>query len=132
MSIVEQVSRMVLATAHDAQCGDLKIVVVGVPGVPDTATGAIHMAPNVSGVDQVDLANELNERLGVEILVENDVNLAAIGEHWMDNRNDEDDLVFVSVGTGIGAGIVVEGELLRGRDWRGRGNRVSSLRRRPV
>ena len=114
INVIEQVSRMVRAASTGSEHGELKFVVVGVPGVPDTSTGAIHMAPNISGIDQIDLANELNERLGVEVLVENDVNLAALGEHWMDNRTDADDLVFVSVGTGIGAGIVVEGKLMRG------------------
>ncbi|MCL6285671.1 ROK family transcriptional regulator [Ruegeria sp. 2012CJ41-6] len=114
MNVVEQVSRMVRATTSDSDFGDLKFVVVGVPGVPDVTTGAIRMAPNIYGIDQIDLANELNARLGVEVLVENDVNLAALGEHWMDGRADEDDLVFVSVGTGIGAGIVVDGNLMRG------------------
>ena len=114
INVVAQISRMVLATAAEIECGDLKFAVVGVPGVPDMVTGAIRMAPNISGIDQIDLANELNARLGVETLVENDVNLAALGEHWMDNRSDKDDLVFISVGTGIGAGIVVDGNVMRG------------------
>lgn len=117
MSVVKQISRMVLTTAEASSkpCGELKIVVVGVPGVPDSQTGAIQMAPNISGIDEIDLGSTLSEKLGIEVLVENDVNLAALGEHWMDSRNDEDDLVFISVGTGIGAGIVVSGSLLRGR-----------------
>ena len=114
INVVEQVSAMVSAASHDLDCGELKFVVVGVPGVPDGVTGAIRMAPNISGIDRIDLAGELNARLGVDVLVENDVNLAALGEHWMDNRTDEDDLVFISVGTGIGAGIVAEGKLVRG------------------
>ncbi|MCY4006087.1 MAG: ROK family transcriptional regulator [Rhodobacteraceae bacterium] len=114
--VVEQVARMVLATVKDIRdpCGALRIAVVGVPGVPNRKTGAIHMAPNIGGLDQVNLSRTLNERLGIEVLVENDVNLAALGEHWMDHRSDQDDLVFISVGTGIGAGIVVGGRLLRG------------------
>ena len=117
MSVVKQISRMLLATAEAAPkpCGELKIVVVGVPGVPNRKTGSIHMAPNISGIDTIDFGRMLSERLGIEVLVENDVNLAALGEYWMDSRNDEKDLVFISVGTGIGAGIVVEGALLRGR-----------------
>lgn len=114
INVVEQVSAMVRRASHVPDCGELKFVVVGVPGVPDGVTGAIRMAPNISGIDRIDLAGELNARLGVDVLVENDVNLAALGEHWMNNRTDEDDLVFISVGTGIGAGIVAEGKLMRG------------------
>ncbi|MCY4302682.1 MAG: ROK family transcriptional regulator [Aestuariivita sp.] len=113
--VVDQVARMVRATADSSEpCDALRIAVVGVPGVPDGKSGAIYMAPNIEGLDQVNFAGVLNEQLGIEVLVENDVNLAALGEHWMDNRSDQDDLVFISVGTGIGAGIVVGGELLRG------------------
>ena len=114
LNVVEQVSRMVRSITLATDCGDLKFVVVGVPGVPDTVTGMIRMAPNIREIDQINLGRELNIRLGVDVLIENDVNLAALGEYWVDSRTDEDDLVFVSVGTGIGAGIVVEGKLMRG------------------
>ncbi|MBC6408507.1 MAG: ROK family transcriptional regulator [Rhodobacteraceae bacterium] len=116
LNIVEQLARMV-RTANECQtkpCGSLRIAVIGVPGVPDIKTGAVSMAPNIAGFDEIDLPGELSDRLGIEVLVENDVNLAALGEHWMGNYRDEDDLVYVSVGTGIGAGIVMDGRLLRG------------------
>ena len=116
VNVVEQVARMVRHTASDPAepLGDLKIVVVGVPGVPDAKTGAILLAPNIAGIDQIDLAGMLRDRLGVEIFVENDVNLAALGEHWLGNRGEDDNLAYISVGTGIGSGIVVGGQLLRG------------------
>lgn len=117
MNVVEQIARMVHHSVRDADQlrGNLHIVVVGVPGVPDPKTGSILLAPNIRGIDQIDLAGALRDRIGVEIFVENDVNLAALGEHWLGGSGDADDLVFVSVGTGIGAGIVVGGQLLRGR-----------------
>lgn len=54
------------------------------------------------------------EILGIEVFIENDVNLAALGEHWLTKRGDKDDLIYVSIGTGIGAGIVIGGQLHRG------------------
>ena len=116
ISIVDQIVRLIRAStdAPDTNFGELRIAVVGVPGVPEAETGAVLMAPNIAGIDQIDLAGLLQDRLGVEVFVENDVNLAALGEHWLGNPGDTDDLVFISVGTGIGAGIVVGGNLLRG------------------
>ncbi len=116
INVVEQITRMVRQTASNqtATFGDLHIAVVGVPGVPDPRSGAILLAPNIAGIDEIDLAGSLKERLGFEVFVENDVNLAAIGEHWLGSRGEDDNLAFISVGTGIGAGIVVGGNLLRG------------------
>ena len=116
INIVKQISRMVRQTASDHMdlCGDLHIVVVGVPGVPDPRSGAILLAPNIAGIDKIDLAGSLKKRLGLEVIVENDVNLAALGEHWLGGHKEDDSLVFISVGTGVDAGIVVGGNLLRG------------------
>ncbi len=116
INVVEQIARMVRQTVSDhvGSLGDLHIAVVGVPGVPDPRSGAILLAPNIAGIDRIDLAGSLRERLGFEVFVENDVNLAALGEHWLGSRGEGDNLVFISIGTGIGAGIVVGGNLLRG------------------
>ena len=59
-------------------------------------------------------ADRLEQRLGVPVSVENDVNLAAVGEHWRGVGQGVDDFVFLSVGTGLGAGLVLLGELHRG------------------
>ncbi len=101
-------------SAENLRCGPLRIEVIGVPGVPDIRTGGVFMAPNIIGVDRIDVPQALGDRLGIEVLMENDVNLAALGEHWMGRERDSDDLVFISIGTGIGAGIVINGKLVRG------------------
>jgi predicted NBD/HSP70 family sugar kinase len=59
---------------------------------------------------------EVEERLDIPATVENDVNLAALGERWRGVGRGVDDFVFLSVGTGLGAGIVLGGELHRGRN----------------
>jgi predicted NBD/HSP70 family sugar kinase len=115
-TVVRQVSELIKRTAARTSA-DMKaprIAVVGVPGVPDPATGHINMAPNIPGIDKIDAPALWREQLGIEVFVENDVNLAALGEHWLTKRGDRDDLVYLSVGTGIGAGIVIGGQLIRG------------------
>lgn len=110
--IANMVRRITIDSGHSLE--SLQIAVVGVPGVPDNNTGFITMAPNVAGIGQINLAESLQLDLGIDVIVENDVNLAALGEHWLGECGDQDNLVYLSIGTGIGAGIVVEGKLMRG------------------
>lgn len=110
--IANMVRRITVDSGHSLE--SLQIAVVGVPGVPDNKTGQITMAPNIAGIDQINLAESLQSELVIDVIVENDVNLAALGEHWLGECGDQENLVYLSIGTGIGAGIVVEGKLMRG------------------
>ena len=89
-------------------------VVVGIPGVVEPDGGGINLATNVPGLEERPFAAELQERLGLPATLENDINLAALGEHWRGVARDVDDFAFLSIGTGMGAGIVLRGELHRG------------------
>jgi predicted NBD/HSP70 family sugar kinase len=90
-------------------------VVVGVPGVTGAADGTLQLAANVPGLEGRPFEAELEERLGLPITLENDINLAALGERELGVARGVDDFVFLSVGTGMGAGIVLRGELHTGR-----------------
>lgn len=87
--------------------------VVGIPGVIHTDR-RVHLAGAVPGLEGMDVAAELGRRLGVAVTVDNDVNLAAVGERWRGIACGVDDFVFLSIGTGLGAGLVLRGELHRG------------------
>ena len=89
--------------------------VVGVPGVTGPDGGTLRLATNVPGLDGRPFGAELEDRLAVPITLENDINLAALGERWLGVARGVDDFVFLSVGTGMGAGLVLGGELHRGR-----------------
>jgi predicted NBD/HSP70 family sugar kinase len=60
------------------------------------------------------VGDELRDRLGLPVTLENDVNLAALGERWQGVASGVDDFAFLSIGTGVGAGLVLHGELHRG------------------
>jgi predicted NBD/HSP70 family sugar kinase len=90
-------------------------VIVGVPGVVESETGVLRLAENVAGLEGRAFAGELEDALGLPVTLENDINLAALGEQWQGVARGVDDFVFLSVGTGMGAGIVLGGELHRGR-----------------
>lgn len=106
--------RDALSRAAGLATGLIDQVVVGVPGVVEELTGAIRLATNVPGLDGRRYGPELEERLGARVTVENDVNLAALGEGRHGVARGADAFVFLSVGTGLGAGLVLRGELQRG------------------
>lgn len=91
--------------------------VVGTPGVPDPAAGTVHRAPNLPGWERRGVLHELVAALaaaGSDVVVENDANLCAVGEHALGAALGVDVLVCLTVGTGIGMGLLVEGRLFRG------------------
>ena len=86
---------------------------VGVPGLVDRA-GVLRFAPNLPGVVDLDIKAELERRLDVPVRVDNDATCAAWGERQAGAAQGYDDVVLVTLGTGIGGGIVAGGALLRG------------------
>ncbi|MEV1241662.1 ROK family transcriptional regulator [Nonomuraea sp. NPDC050022] len=86
--------------------------VVGSPGVYDPARGRLDFAPNLPGPP--DLAGRLRSALDVELTIENDINLAAVGEHTYGEGRGKANFALVSIGTGVGMGIVINGELYVG------------------
>jgi predicted NBD/HSP70 family sugar kinase len=88
--------------------------VVGAPGVVNPADGRIWQADNVPGLEGFPIVGELSRALGLPTTVENDVNLAALGEHWAGAGRDVTNFAFLSIGTGIGCGLILRGELHRG------------------
>jgi len=91
-------------------------VVIGVPGVVETASGSLALATNVPGIEGLDFRSAIDERLGDHVTLENDINLAALGEQWAGIARGVDDFVFLSIGTGLGSGVVLRGELHRGHN----------------
>jgi predicted NBD/HSP70 family sugar kinase len=90
-------------------------IVLGVPGVIDAQTSTLHLtSPNIPGLEGRAFGVELGDLLGIDVTLENDVNLAAVGERWAGVARGVDDFAFLSVGTGMGMGLVLGGELHRG------------------
>src|SRR5205085_4804948 len=88
--------------------------VIGVPGAVDPAGGTVRLATNIPGLEGREVGRELEARLGVGVSVANDINLAAVGERWRGVARGVDNFAFLSVGTGLGAGLVIGGELVTG------------------
>jgi glucokinase len=106
------------AMAGEASAGDrVRHLTVGAPGITDVSLGVIKAAPNLDGWNDVPLQSLVESELGILTTVENDVNLAAVGERARGIARDVRDFVFIAMGTGVGAGIYVEGALHHGAHW---------------
>lgn len=114
--VLEQISelRAALVAASGLDGTLLNGAVVGIPGVVDAKRRTISLATSVAGLEGDRFGTTLEERLGLHVWLENDVNLAALGEHWQGVARGVDDFLFLSIGTGMGAGLVLRGELHRG------------------
>jgi glucokinase len=90
---------------------------LGVPGLIDPALGGVQQSPNLAVIQGVPLVAELARRLGLppaHVHLENDANAAALGEHWLGRGRSERDLLLLTLGTGVGGGLILGGELHAG------------------
>jgi len=90
---------------------------VGSPGLIDHANGVVLECPNLKVLENVPLRDELARRLGLAngcIFLENDANAAAVGEGWLGAGRTQRDLLLVTLGTGVGGGLILSGELYVG------------------
>lgn len=96
--------------------GDVLAAGVGAPGPMNWQTGVVYSPPNLPGWKNVPLADILKKRLGFSCYVENDANVACYGEYWLGAGQGAENMCLLTLGTGVGGGIVVFGQLLRGID----------------
>ncbi|MFD1417193.1 ROK family glucokinase [Companilactobacillus keshanensis] len=87
---------------------------LGSPGTINFKEGTIKGAYNLNWTDSVYPVRDIEEGTGIPVTIENDANVAALGERWKGAGNNADDVVFVTLGTGVGGGIIAGGNLLHG------------------
>lgn len=97
-------------------CNELPVVATSimVPGAVDCAKAVVVQAPNLPSLVNFPLKAELEQKLGWPVYLENDANAAAVGEMWMGAARGCRDVVSVTLGTGVGGGVIVDGKLWRG------------------
>lgn len=96
-----------------AACGPLLGIAVGVPGLVDQATGTLLFAPNLGWRD-VPLRSIVQRAFDAPVFVDNEANLAALGEHYFGAAHGHAEVLYVSAGVGLGGGVVHGGRLCRG------------------
>ena len=114
--LVAQISKRARQLAAEVGVAYQKITftVIGSPGFVDPRSGTIRLAPNLAGWGHPGVLEALGEQLGSRFVVENDVKLATLGEQAHGQGKGISNFALVSIGTGIGMGIVINGRLYRG------------------
>jgi glucokinase len=114
--VIERVARCVQDAVDEADLALKQVAGVGIgaPGAVDFEAGTVIFAPNMEGWKEVPLKKELEKLLGVPVFVENDCNIAALGVHVSELKSRPRSMVGIFVGTGIGAGLILNGELYSG------------------
>ncbi len=112
--VVQQIRDVVEETRARIGLGELRGVGIGVPGFLNMETGVVMRAANLPGFQGFPIRDQIQKALGTPIVLENDANAAALGEMWMGAGKDVKDLILITLGTGIGGGIIVNGNVLHG------------------
>ena len=115
-AVVERIARCVQDAVDEADLSLKQVAGVGIgaPGAVDFADGKVIFAPNMEGWKDVSLKKDLEKALGVPVFVENDGNIAALGVHVAELKGKAKSLIGIFVGTGIGGGLIVNGDLYSG------------------
>src|SRR5947209_9810536 len=87
---------------------------IGVPGIIDMATGMIRESPNLPGWSDSAVRSEIEQRLHTRVILENDANAAAFGEKWLGAGRQVSDMAMLTLGTGVGGGIILGGRIWHG------------------
>jgi glucokinase len=115
MHVMEQSIRELLAT-EGVPMNKVLAAGFGAPGPMNWQTGVVYSPPNLPGWKNVPLASAMEKRLGIPCYVDNDANVACFGEYWLGAGQGAENMAVLTLGTGVGGGIVVFGQLLRGID----------------
>src|SRR5215813_3333912 len=114
-----------LAQAVGIEVRQARHVMVGVPGAIDPRTGRVFLTPNIAGLEDFDVLGYLRGRFGPDVAIENDVNLAMLGEQALGCARRCRNAAFLALGTGAGLGLLIEDKLFRGA--RGAAGEIADL-----
>ncbi len=113
--VIREMCDAIRATATKYRgAGALQGIGIGVPGIIDMKTGMLRESPNLPGWAESPVQAEIEQLLGARVILENDANVAALGEKWLGAARDFDDMIMLTLGTGVGGGIVLEGRIWHG------------------
>lgn len=114
--VVERIARCIQDCVDEADLSMKQVAGVGIgaPGAVDYDSGTVIFAPNLEGWKDVPLKKDLEKELGVPVFVENDCNIAALGVYVTELKSKPRHMVGIFVGTGIGSGLIINGELYSG------------------
>jgi glucokinase len=112
--VVADIVSIVKTIRNRMGVSDLRGVGIGVPGFIDIDKGIVVGSANLPGFQDFPVRDAIQDILDTRIVLENDANAAALGEMWVGAGKDVKDLILITLGTGIGGGIVIDGRVLHG------------------
>jgi glucokinase len=114
-TLLEEICSRIRHFEREARaCGRIEAVSLGFAGYTDAERGLIYFAPNLGGLGNIDVGPYLGKRLELPVFVDNDANCAAIGEYFKGAGRSVHSLFVFTLGTGVGGGFVVKGDIWRG------------------
>lgn len=114
-----------LAQAAGIEVTQARHVMIGIPGAIDPRTERVSLAPNIPGLQDFDILGYLRRRFGPQVAIENDVNLAMLGEQARGCASECRNAAFIALGTGVGLGLLIDDKLFRGA--RGSAGEIADL-----
>jgi glucokinase len=112
VSVISDAAKECLANIEE----NVRAFAAAVPAIIDFENGITLRLPNIPALNNFRLATALESELDLPCILENDANAAAIGENWLGASKDLKNSIFVTLGTGIGGGIIIDGNIYRGTD----------------
>jgi len=115
-AVIGRIAETVRRVIQEAGVGPEAVEAIGIgsPGPLDQVTGVVYNSPNLRGWINVPLRDRLREATGISVFLDNDANLAALGEYYFGAGRGSVNMLYVTVSTGIGAGIIIDGSIYRG------------------
>lgn len=110
-SVIENITEVFKKFKH---YNKVKTIGIGIAGDIDFKQGIVRMSPNLPKWNKVQLKRDIEKITGKKVFVDNDANTAAIGAYWLDIKAKADNMICVTLGTGVGGGIIINKKLFRG------------------
>lgn len=111
-AIIEHLSSMISV----CMSADVRLIGIGVPSIVDTSRGIVYDVANIPSWDEVPLKDILENRFGVPVQIDNDCNCFALGIRDTDACKGLEDIVCITLGTGVGSGLIINGHLYAGKN----------------
>lgn len=114
LAAIEETAGSIRSELGDS--GELASFGAAVPAIVNSKQGIVLRSPNLPELNGLEFSNYFSDRLKMPVVLENDANSAAVGEFWKGASRGVQSSVCVTLGTGVGGGIIIDGKLLRGID----------------
>lgn len=111
-NIVKSINKQI--SKEDYKVSDFLGIGMGTPGAVDRDNGTVIGAYNLNWRTKQPVRKQIQAGIGLPFVIENDANSAAMGEYWRGAGDDAEDVVFVTLGTGVGGGVITNGQLVHG------------------